>query len=297
VKADKTMQRFDGNFTGYGYSLSKLPVTAAEFATTPAGRSIVSVWPAGWCLADKKLYVPVRDKLASLMDPCQDGFLNVYPADFRDRYETPLGHSATDTVDLRFHPLDLFDWNISSQEGLVSSAKVTSCDAIADRSRLYICRCDENIYRRITKLLCAPSGGALGSHWKNQFYVLSQWHGCKHMALLMFHTLYTPVYSAFFSSIWPEQTTLLRNTKFNILMQMNAALAKMINRGNGEWLLGMCVKHPTNKKLLYLKEFFLVALPQVKCMFFFGLEVLRVLPMHFRMIVPLQNSKSFDSLC
>ncbi len=252
----------DGNFTGYGFSLSSTPLSSAVLSGS--SHCTTSVWPAGHGLAVSSLYRSVIGRVVSTAKDCSVSKLGKVTPDILRRFEVPLGHEAADTLGIRFQPVDLWEWNVGSQDGMVKTAKSASAVALEDRASLHVCRCDENIYRRLTKCLCAPGGEALGAHWNNNLFVLSQWHGYKHLALLFWHHFYTPLYSHFLTAVYPEPANVLRNANFAHVMMWNNSLASMILRPSNKAALEECFgKHPGNKKVAYVYEFFNQALPQV----------------------------------
>ena len=187
------------------------------------------------------------------------------PPNVLARFESPLGHSAEGIVHgMRFQPVDLFDWDISSNSGLVSTLLEASETARTDRTRLAVCRCDENIYRRITNMRSTPGGASLCDHYRNQMFCLSQWHGYKQAANVMWHTLYTPLYAFFYKAVYTAGT-MLRTPPFAVLMLWNNALAQVMhNKDNIKYLEDAVAQKPNNPRLKMLRELLLVAIPRVR---------------------------------
>ena len=161
VTTGRDHERFDGNYTGYGYTLTRHP-TGNATKLPPGVVTTTCVWPKPHGFATQALYDPVVSKCAAIFDSAKWGSscLLDSPPQVLARFETPLGHQQGPraTGGLRFHPVDLFNWDISGQAGLVSTLQEASKEALADRNVFQLCRCDENIYRRICKLLSSPGG-------------------------------------------------------------------------------------------------------------------------------------------
>ena len=93
-------------------------------------------------------------------------------------------------------------------------------------------------------------------------FILSQWHGFKQMACLLWSKLYTPLYSFFYQKLYP-QGNMLRTPRLVVLMQINNALAKMMyRRTNRDDLQSALEKYPHNPRLQCLHEFLTIALPR-----------------------------------
>ena len=262
-------ERLDANYTGYGYSLSHHPL-ARSSTVLPSTFDQGCVWPDN--LAEESLYLPVKHHMLMLLNSSgMKGNQHLTsPPNLLKRWEAPLGHDLDKRpLGMRFMPVDLYQWNIASNDGLLDAIKTTTREAIEDRSKLVFCRTDENIYRRITKVLSIPGSARVAQKWRNQFYVLSQWHGLKQSAICMWSRLYTPFYAFFYQRFYPKGV-MLRAPRFLQLMQWNNGLCKMLMK-NDNWkiLEDACLKKPRNQLLQCLHEFLLIALPKV-CPFQIG---------------------------
>ena len=117
VQVGRDHERFEGNFTGYGYTHSKVLTKSASLQQVSAFER-GSVWPAGRGFADRDIYEGVRLEMRDFITEFNSADVDrtVAPNLF-NRYETPLGHEEDrELATMTFQAGDLLEWNIAGQK-------------------------------------------------------------------------------------------------------------------------------------------------------------------------------------
>ena len=259
MHAGRGHERTEGMYTGYGYTPTSVPLgLAARHAGAPA------LWPVGE-LTGPTLYDAVRHDLEHLLDAHDFGVDEDLrsPPTVQNAFQAPLGPAGTNpALTMKFVPVEMLDANISSTDGLIACLQYAQGD-FDDSTCYHFCRADENIHRRITKLLSCPGGIQLAQRWDNTLWILSMWHGFKQLCNVMWSSLYTPFYSHLYAAVWPTGT-MLRTPRLVLLQQWNNAIAHaMTDPTLRNHLLTCRLQHPNNDSLAALAEFLTVAIPRV----------------------------------